>query len=104
MARDKNERPYKPDAGERIDRELSASCSNLWGAVTASGSGGVFALYCRLKQGGIWVAVAKRHTTQDDYPMVAFGSGRSIGAALAALSTSIMQSRWKRDMPFNGER
>jgi len=104
MARDKNERPYKPDASERIDRELSASCSNLWGAAAVSGRGGVYALYLRLKQGGVWIAVAKRQTTQDDFPMVAFGSGRSIGAALTALNTSIMQSKWKRDMPYNGVR
>jgi len=104
MAKDPNERPYKPNAGERIDRELSACCSNLWGAAAANGSGGVYALYLRVKQGGIWVAVAKRQTTQDEYPMVAFGSGRSIGQALTALNTSIMQSRWKRDMPYNGVR
>ena len=94
----------KPNAGERLDVELSKSCSNLWGAAATNGSGGVYALYLRLKQGGVWVAVAKKQRTQDDYPMVAFGSGHSIGTALSALSTSIMQDKWKRDMPFNGER
>jgi hypothetical protein len=94
----------KPNAGERLDRELAAGCSNLWGAAAATGGGGVYALYLRLKPGGVWVAVAKRQRTQDDHPMVAFGSGRSIGTALAALSTSIMQAKWKRDMPFNGDR
>jgi hypothetical protein len=101
MGKDPNERPDKLDAGERIDRELSQSCSNLWGAIRDVRSSGLYALYLRRKQGGVWTAVAKRASPDDPAAYVAFGAGTTPGKALAALNKSIMQGHWKKDMPWS---
>lgn len=102
MAKDPNEQPAKYDNGERLDRELTTGFSNLWGAVSGRGAGGVYALYLRRKAGGIWVAVAKRAEPDNPTAWVAFGSGKSIGSALAALNGAISQGKWKKDMPWGG--
>lgn len=102
MGKDQNEQPSKYDNGERLDRELQTGFSNLWGACTIARGGGVYALYLRQKQGGVWVAVAKKALPDNPTALVAFGSGRSIGSALAALNGSISQGKWKQDMPWGG--
>lgn len=104
MGKDANERPTKLDAGERIDRELAASVSYFWGAVRACSRSGTYALYFRQKIGGIWTAVAKRSEPDSPNAWVAFGSGHTIGSALAALSVSMQQGKWKRDLPWDGRR
>jgi len=104
MRKDDNGQPIKSDAGERLDRELATSLSYLWGAVRAGSTSGVYALYIRAKVGGTWTAVAKRASPDDATAYVAFGSGRSIGSALHALSVSMQQGKWKKDMPWTGGR
>jgi len=104
MGKDSNERPDKLDAGERIDRELGANTSFLWGAVKPNSTSGVYALYLRAKVGGTWTAVAKRATADSATAFVAFGSGRTVGAALHALSVAMAQGKWKKDMPWTGGR
>lgn len=92
----------KLNASERLDRELSASCSYLWGCAKPNSTSGLFALYIRRKVGGVWVAVAKRAKNDTGGAEVAFGSGRSIGTALAALNASMSSGKWKTDMPWKG--
>jgi len=104
MKKDTDGVSIKPDAGERVDRELSQSLSFLWGSVRAARAGSVHSLYLRLKTGGIWVAVAKRYHPDTQAAQVAFGSGRSVGKALHALSVAMSQGKWKADMPWQGGR
>ena len=92
----------KSDVGQRIDRGLSENLSFLWGAVRPASRSGVYALYLRCKQGGIWVAVAKRTLPDNPAAEVAFGQGRTVGSALHALSVNMSQGKWKRDMPWTG--
>ena len=102
MARDKNEQPDKLDAGERIDRELSRSVSNLWGKLAANSESAVTSVYLRGGGSGRWLAVAKRVGPVGHLRQVAFGEGATVGAALHALNTAIMQDRWREDRPWRG--
>jgi len=104
MEKDSDGVRKQSDAGERLDRELASSLSFLWGAVRAGSTSGVYAIYIRAKVGGTWTAVAKRAAPDDATAYVAFGSGRSIGSALHALSVSMQQGKWKKDMPWTGGR
>jgi len=104
MKKDSDGVSIKSDAGERLDREFSTSLSFLWGAVRPGSTSGVYALYIRAKVGGTWTAVAKRAAADDATAYVAFGSGRTIGSALHALSVSMQQGKWKKDMPWTGGR
>lgn len=92
----------KPNAGERIDRELSACASNLWGALSADSESAVYAVYLRNSTGRLWVAVAKRYGPAPTLSEVAFGQGLSVGAALSNLNASVAKGQWKPDKPWRG--
>lgn len=101
---DKKFKDGEPNADFRLEREWTTTLSHIHGGTLGHGGNPIFALYVRAKEGGIWVAVAKRISTDDDEAQVAFGSGGSVTKALRALNASIAAHKWRKDMPWRGER
>jgi hypothetical protein len=89
------------DAVTRFERDLAATCSNVWGGVRKEEKGAIHSLYFRRRVGGVWIAVAKRYNPKTDAPEVCFGNGNSIVKALVGLNASLSAGKWMIDRPWS---